>query len=61
MTIVESEEQRPKQELSTTSTLAGREIDCNEEQSQNAHSPSRVNFDPDSMMIVESEEQLLKQ
>jgi hypothetical protein len=57
MMIVESEEQPVKQWWLTTSTVAGREIDCNDEQDENAHSPSRVNFDPDSMMIVESEEQ----
>jgi hypothetical protein len=61
MTIVESEEQSLKQKLSTTSTVAGREIDCNDEQYENADSPSRVNFEPDSMMIVESEEQPVKQ
>jgi hypothetical protein len=59
--ISQSEEHSRKQKLSRTSTVAGREIDSNDEQSENANSPNRASFDPDSMTIFESEEQRMKQ
>jgi hypothetical protein len=55
--ISESEEQSRKQELPTTSRVAGIEIDFNDEQSEKAQFWNCDNFDPDSNVISESEEQ----
>jgi hypothetical protein len=55
--ILESEEQKWKQCLSRTTILAGIRIDVKDEHEENAQIESRLNFDPDSNMISESEEQ----
>jgi hypothetical protein len=41
--------------LPRNSTEAGRQIDCNDEQLENASRSIRVSFDPDSNVNVESE------